>query len=260
MAHCLISGLIQAKYPPTRIWVSDHHSHNSERLQTQWGISATSHNEEVVSRADILFLTVKPQVIPTVLTEIAATRTQPRCLLVSVAAGISLSQLKKAIPHLSLIRAMPNLPVCHQKGIIGLFAAESVAPLHKQQVTQVLQQLGETVWVDQESHLDILTALSGSGPAYCFYLAEGFSQAAQALGLPQAIAQQLVLHTFLGSAWMALKSQEPLSHLRAQVTSKGGITEKGIQALQEGDLFALLKESLTKALEQTQMLREHSPL
>lgn len=248
MGNCLIGGLIHHNVNAKYIWVADHQEEACAQLREKWGISAVTSNQEVAKLADVLVLAVKPQVMREVVQEIAPCLPS-KSLIISIAAGITTSQIRRwlNVAHQPIVRAMPNTPALLGQGITGLFATQAVSNESQQMAEHLLQTVGETVWVDQESLMDVITALSGSGPAYFFYLMEGLIKGAATLGLPPEIARKLTLHTALGSAKMALEAPEDIESLRAKVTSKGGTTEQGIQTLNDGKLHLLLLETLQAA-------------
>jgi pyrroline-5-carboxylate reductase len=224
----------------------------------QWGIHATTDNAHVASMADVLILAVKPQSLHAMLTPLISVFNPQKTLLISIAAGITTSHIQQwlAQPALAMIRAMPNTPALYGKGITGLFATSTVSEAQKQTAQSLLDAVGKTVWVASEAAMDVVTALSGSGPAYYFYFMEALIAGATELGLPENIARELTLHTALGSAHMALHSADPLSQLRKNVTSPGGTTEQGINVLKNGKLDTLLLAALRAAASRAQSLAD----
>lgn len=255
MGSCLVEGLVKKGYPPTSLWILDHHQEKTDLLRTATGVSVATTYEDLVHEADILVLAVKPSAIKSLLQAIAHDWS-PQKLLVSVAAGITTTQMqhwlneKKVSQNtFSLLRAMPNIPALYGYGTTGLFATEQVSEPTKKRAQKLFEAIGEIVWVQEESLMNVITALSGSGPGYFFYIMECMLQGAKHLGLSDEIAHKLTLHTALGSAMMALKSEQKLSSLRAKVTSPGGTTEQGIKALKDGKLEKLIQAALSAATE-----------
>lgn len=257
MGNCLIGGLIENHYPREKIWVGAHQSIHCQTLQQKWSIYATTNNREIASQVDILVLAVKPSSIPEVLADIKDCLL-PHTLLISIAAGMTTQQIQRWLNHadLPLVRAMPNTPALVGYGITGLFATHAVNALQQQQAEKLFQSVGQTVWLAQESWLDIVTALSGSGPAYFFYFMECLIKSATENGLPPDIASKLTLNTALGSSYLALNSPRILEALRAQVTSPGGTTEQGIKALKNGKLAEIVKLALQDAIKRSKTLTQ----
>ncbi|MDP2253962.1 MAG: pyrroline-5-carboxylate reductase, partial [Thiobacillus sp.] len=192
----------------------------------------------------LIVLAVKPQSLPEVAAALA-----PRLaghLVVSIAAGVRVADLARWLGgHTRIVRAMPNTPALVQAGIAGLFAPPAVSQDARSQAEAVLRAVGGVVWVEDESQLDAVTAVSGSGPAYVYYFLESLEAAAVAQGLSPATARQLALQTFFGAAKLALESGEEPAVLRQRVTSKGGTTERGIAALDA----AAVKPAIGQAVE-----------
>jgi pyrroline-5-carboxylate reductase len=203
-------------------------------------------------------LAVKPQSVRFVVASLIPVFDPNKTLLISVAAGITTSQFQRwfGLSDLGMVRAMPNTPALFAQGISGLFATAAVTASQRQMVEALLQTVGETVWIPEESLMDIVTALSGSGPGYFFYFIESLIKGAAELGLPEDIARKLTLQTALGSAYMALHSTDDLGRLREKVTSPGGTTEQGINVLKDGKLGDLLFAALQAAAAHGKSLSE----
>jgi pyrroline-5-carboxylate reductase len=251
MGSCLIGGLIKKGYPKENLFVADHGLEKCQALTEKWGIESTTNNLNLISKIDMLVLAVKPQSLKKVLEDLGADFDANK-LIVSVAAGITTLQIQRwlGLPRANVIRAMPNTPALLGYGISGLFAPPTLSALYREQAQALLSSVGETLWVEDETLLDVVTALSGSGPAYFFYFMESLIQGANQLGLTEDAARKLTFHTALGSAQMALNTlntKEDISLLRQQVTSKGGTTEKGINVLKDGKLPTLIAEALKAA-------------
>lgn len=251
MGSALVGGLLSQKITTNNIIVADTDPQICSSLQDKWGISTTNKVLDVATRVDILVLAIKPQQMKTVLMEIASVFNAKQTLLISIAAGITTTQIIKWLdkPDCQLVRAMPNTPALLGEGISGVFANKNVSPSNRQQAMHLLNAVGQTVWIEDEEQMDLVTALSGSGPAYFFYLMEALINSATTLGLPREIASLLTLQTALGSAKMAQKSHpsEDVATLRTKVTSKGGTTEAGIKVLKDGKLDGLIENTLKAA-------------
>jgi pyrroline-5-carboxylate reductase len=241
MARALIGGLLADGKSAADILVSEPVAEASQRLQSEFGVQVNSDNDEVARQVDCLVLAVKPQVIKGVVTSIADTVRASRPLLVSIVAGIPVASLENWLTDTAaLVRTMPNTPALVGKGITALFANGSVTESQHRLAEQIMDAVGETLWVEDESLLDAVTAVSGSGPAYFFRVMEAMVEAGQSLGLTAEQSTQLTLATAAGAAELAIRSEYPVAQLRRQVTSPGGTTAAALevmQALDVGDLF-----------------------
>jgi len=195
----------------------------------------------------VIILAVKPQQLKALASSLAPLLKQQ--LIISIAAGIRIEDLSRWLgDYASVVRAMPNTPAQIQAGVTGVYASPDVSSSQKQQATEVLDAIGETVWLSREEELDAVTAISGSGPAYVFYLIEALQEAAIQLGLSEAQAKQLSIATFQGASQLAANSSTPVQTLRAQVTSKGGTTEQGILSLETSQV----KQAIVLAAQQAE--------
>lgn len=249
MGSSLVGGLIHQGTSRNRIIVVDRNQEKRAFFREKWGIISTDNLEDATKRSDILILAVKPSGMKAVVTDMSEDLQSTPKLLISIAAGITVKQLRQwvGLPTYPIVRAMPNTPALFGQGVTGMFASNAVNPAQKRIAQNLLGTVGRTLWVPDESHMDIVTALSGSGPAYFFYFMDCLIKGAQSLGLPEDIASELTLHTAMGSAFMAIHSQETLSALREKVTSPGGTTEQGINTLKNGNIEALLQQALEAA-------------
>lgn len=258
MGSCLVGGLIRHGHPSQQILVVDHNEQHRAQLEQKWEVFTTATPKDIISQVQILVLAVKPQSMREVIEEIAPIIDPQQTLLVSIAAGITTKQIQRWLlhPEFPIVRAMPNTPALLGVGITGLYATPQVNSTRLRQAETLLKALGEVVWIKDEALMDVVTALSGSGPAYFFYMMEGLIKSAITLGLPPEIASKLTLNTALGSATMALHSNEDITTLREKVTSKGGTTEQGINVLKDGKLQDLLVKTLTAATSRGKTLSE----
>lgn len=233
MAHALIQGLIAtARLPPQRIVASDPDDSRLRTLQSELSIRVTSNNPDAVADADVVVLATKPQVLGTVLEELAAAL-RPDTLVISIAAGVPTRRIQEGLAEgTRVVRTMPNTPA-----LVGAGSTAVAAGLHAtEEDLQVAQQLFESVGIVVrvlESHLDAVTGLSGSGPAYVFSMIEALRDAGVREGLSEPIALRLAAQTVRGAARLLLESGEAPEALREKVTSPGGTTLAGVQALQE---------------------------
>lgn len=230
MAAAIIGGLVASGTAPTDIEVVEINADARARLAARFGV--VTHAELTAARLHALVvLAVKPQTLPDVAAVLSG-RLDGQ-LVLSIAAGVRVADLARWLGgHARIVRAMPNTPALVQAGIAGLYAGPGLGHEARSQAESVLRAVGGVVWVDDESQLDAVTAVSGSGPAYVFYFIEALEAAGVAQGLAGDTARQLALQTFFGAAKLALESGEEPALLRQRVTSKGGTTERGIAALE----------------------------
>ena len=232
MARSLVGGIIANGYEASRIYVSDPSVQARNFLKDKFKVHTTDDNAEIVAASSVVILAVKPQIARVALTPQLALFQQHRPLLISIAAGIRLQELNTwSGGNLAIVRMMPNTPALIQQGITAMYANELVTPLQKEAAESTLSAVGKTVWVKNESLLDAVTAVSGSGPAYIFYLIETMEQAALQLGLDDDVAHKLAVQTAVGASLLASQSSNSPESLRKQVTSPGGTTEAAVQEL-----------------------------
>ena len=197
----------------------------------------------------------KPQVLKGV-SQALAPSLQPGQLIVSIAAGITCASLASWLGDVAIVRCMPNTPALLRQGVSGLFANARVSAAQKAQAEQVLSAVGLALWLNEESQLDAVTAVSGSGPAYFFLLIEAMTAAGEKLGLPRETAARLSIHTALGAARMASESDVDAAELRRRVTSPNGTTEAAINTFQTGGFEALVQQALNAAANRSAELAE----
>lgn len=244
MAGSLIQGLLARGHAPDRLLATDIDSERLRPLLSK-GIREAS-AEDIARQADMIVLAVKPQVMAQVCRALEPGPQQP--LLVSIAAGITLEQMQGWLGEpAAIVRCMPNTPALVGKGASGLFANERVSEAQRQMAQGLLDAVGMTEWVAEESALDLVTAVSGSGPAYFFLFMEAMQQAAMDLGMAREQARALVLQTAAGAAQLAGQQDEELSELRRRVTSPGGTTERAIETFRDGDLEGLVARAIRAA-------------
>lgn len=258
MTQSLISGLKESGFPPNNILVADRHEEKLRKLALQFGVQTNPSNLQVASLSDVLVLAVKPQDMHAVALELKETlKTRPP-LIVSIAAGIKTSRLEHWLgSHIPIVRAMPNTPALLRAGATGLYANAKVSDEQKSLAESLLRAVGITVWAPHENDMEIIAALSGSGPAYFFLFMEALQQGAEKLGLSHNAARLLTLQTALGAARMALESSEDLEKLRKRVSSKGGTTEQALNALEAGNIRDLLQKALEAAKNRSIEISHH---
>jgi pyrroline-5-carboxylate reductase len=233
MARSLIGGLLARGWRAEQIVVADPMPEQLEALRAQYAVRVTQDNEAAARDADILVLAVKPQEMRRAAEGIRASIAGRRPLLISVAAGIRASDIQRWLPGIPIVRAMPNRPALQGCGMTGLFATADVSTERRAQTEQILGAVGATLWLEREQHMDIVTAVSASGPAYFFLLIEMLEHAGVAQGLSPGVSRRLAVETAYGAGTMARAASESPDMLREQVTSKGGTTAAALKVLEE---------------------------
>lgn len=257
MATSLIGGLVADGYNPNQIIASDPDSEKLADLSARFGIQSAEDNRTAVKQADVLVLAVKPQVLEQICLDLASLVQEKQPLVVSIAAGIREADLQHWLGgNIALVRSMPNTPAMLQAGATVLHAGQGVSESQRDLAESILRAVGLTRWVDNESLMDISTALSGSGPAYFFLVMEAMEAAAIEHGLPEDTARLLTIQTALGAARMAIESSDGPATLRQKVTSPGGTTEQALEILEQGNLRSLFAEALTGAKKRSEALSE----
>jgi len=242
MATALIGGLLEQGCAPTDLEVVDISPEARARLAER-GVPAVGDLAACGGHYDVIVLAVKPQQMAAVCEALRATARE--VLIVSIAAGIRTDAIARWLGgHRRVVRAMPNTPALIGAGITGLFAASGVGDADRGRAQRILEAVGSVLWFEREALLDAVTAVSGSGPAYVFYFMEALEEAARSLGIEPPAARRLALETFAGAAGLAVRGADPPATLRAKVTSKGGTTERALQALDA----SRVKEQIVKAV------------
>jgi pyrroline-5-carboxylate reductase len=257
MARSLIGGLLDDGMPTERIWVADPNESVLRSLSDHFSIHVTTDNNEAILEARVIILAIKPQLARAVVQELAPAVQNHRPLVISIAAGIRETDLRSWLSEdAAIVRTMPNTPALVRSGATALFANSAVSKEQRNLAESILRAVGMTLWVDDESLMDAVTALSGSGPAYFFLIMEALENAGEHLGLPRDTARLLTLQTAFGAAKMALESNEDLAALRRRVTSPGGTTERAVTVLQQHKLEAVFDEALRAAHQRSVELAE----
>lgn len=246
MAGALIGGLIQRGFKPSDIYVVEINADARTTLTRAFKLNTYAAICAEAVRTDLIVLAVKPQQLCAVAGELKPLLHAQ--LVVSIAAGVRAEDLARWLGgYPCLVRAMPNTPALVRAGVTGLYALSGVSAAQHQQAQEVMEAVGTCVWLEQESQMDAVTAISGSGPAYVFYFIEALEAAALELGLSPTQSRELALATFMGAAQLAQQSHDDPATLRAKVTSKGGTTEQAIRALDEADVKALIQRAVRAA-------------
>ncbi len=250
MARSLIGGLIAQGLPARQIIVSDPMEAQRQLLATQYGVRVTDSNAEAAVAAQIIVLAVKPQELRGVAQALASTLShQP--LIISVAAGIRASDLQTWLGGLPVVRTMPNRPALNGCGVTGLYASTQVPAAKRELASRIMGAVGKSVWVEQETLIDAVTAVSGSGPAYFFLLMELLEAAGVEQGLPAETARVLAIETAYGSGMMAREVSDSPAVLRQQVTSKGGTTEAALKVFEARGLRGIVSDAVKAAAERS---------
>jgi pyrroline-5-carboxylate reductase len=257
MASSLIGGLIADGYDSRQITVSDPDTEKLAQLAARFDIHTETDNNKALEEAQVVVLAVKPQILETVARGIADRVCRNRPLVISIAAGVQESALHAWLgEEVALVRSMPNTPAMIQSGATGLHAGPGVSSEQRDTAESILRAVGLTRWVEEEALMDVVTAVSGSGPAYFFLVMEAIESVAGEMGLDPESARLLTLQTALGAARMAMESNDSPATLRQKVTSPGGTTERALKILDEGKLRDLFKQALEGAQERSQELSD----
>jgi pyrroline-5-carboxylate reductase len=230
MAAALVAGLAGQLTAAENISVIDPNPRQLSKLAAQFGVRTMAGFDG--APCDVIVLAVKPQQLREVADGLRASLS-PATLVISIAAGIRSTDLSRWLGgHGAIVRCMPNTPALIGQGITGMVAAAGVSPEHRALAQDILAAVGGVVWLDDESLIDAVTAVSGSGPAYVFYFIEAMQQAAVELGLTAEQGMQLALATFTGASQLAARSEDTVAVLRERVTSKGGTTHAALQSME----------------------------
>lgn len=254
MAQALIGGLLSRGLPTTRITVSDPVEQIRHVLEEK-GIQTTADNLEAIKNADVVVLAVKPQVLATVLQPLKGLLSDK--LVISIIAGAEIQTISDLIGGSQrIVRVMPNTPALVQTGAHGIYASEAVGKQDRELSSQILAATGLTIWLDNEAQIDAVTAVSGSGPAYFFYLMESMIRAGKNLGLDEKVATALTLQTALGAAQMAITSSNSPSELRKNVTSPNGTTQAALEVFDRAQISQNIQAALAAAQKRSQELAQ----
>ena len=254
MAQALIGGLLSRGLPTTRITVSDPVEQIRHILEEK-NIQTTTDNVDAIKNADVVVLAVKPQVLATVLQPLKGLLSDK--LVISIIAGAEIQTISDLIGGSQrIVRVMPNTPALVQTGAHGIYASEAVNAQDRELTSQILAATGLTIWVDNEAQIDAVTAVSGSGPAYFFYLMESMIRAGKNLGLDEKVATALTLQTALGAAQMAITSSNTPAELRKNVTSPNGTTQAAIEVFDHAQISQNIQAALAAAKTRSQELAQ----
>lgn len=251
MANAIIGGLVKKGFPAKQITASAPSASNLAQLESAWGVNIADDNQRAAAEADIVVLSVKPQVLKSVCEDLSSALAH-RPLVISIAAGIGLESIAAWLGQdLPIVRCMPNTPSQVLKGASGLFANKHVNDAQQLATTDLFSAIGLVEWVDDEFKMHSVTALSGSGPAYIFLVIEAMEAAAVKQGIPAETARKLAAQTVAGAAEMVLKSDVSPAQLKRNVMSPGGTTERAIQSFESADLVAIFEQAMNAAAERS---------
>ncbi|MCG2609134.1 MULTISPECIES: pyrroline-5-carboxylate reductase [unclassified Acinetobacter] len=253
MAQALIGGLISRGLPPTRITVSDP-VEKVRALLAEKDLHVTDDNAAAIRDADIVLFAVKPQVLASVLKPLKGLFEGK--LVMSIVAGAEIATIANLLDTNRIVRVMPNTPALVQTGAHGLYATDAVNAQDRELASQVLAATGLTIWVNSEEQIDAVTAVSGSGPAYFFYMMESMIRAGKNLGLDEKVATALTLQTALGAAQMAITSANSPAELRKNVTSPNGTTQAALEVFDRAQISQNIQAALAAAQKRSQELAQ----
>ncbi len=251
MTKAIIGGLVNDGYQNSLIMASNRSAEKLTSLKASHNINTTQDNKEAVEFAEVLVLAVKPQMMESVCSELTIPTST---IVVSIAAGLTVKRLESFLNnHQKIVRVMPNTPSSISEGMSGLYATNAVSQEELEMVNTLMQSVGKTVVVKEESDINIVIAAAGSSPAYFFLIAESMQHAAMEMGLNKQQARELVQQAMLGSAKLMQKEESlELSELRKQVTSKGGTTAKAVESLQESQIEKILAKAMQAAVKRAE--------
>ena len=257
MARSLAGGLLNNGWDQDKLVLSDPNPEQRQAVMAALGVVVLEHNQEVVARAQVLVLAAKPQSLRALAVDLAAAVQKTQPLIISIAAGIRVDDIQRWLGgNLPIVRVMPNTPALVGAGAAGLYANALASEAQRDTAESILRAVGTSVWLKDESLMDVVTAVSGSGPAYFLLVIEALEQAAIAHGLDHATARLLAIETAYGAAKMALEGGDEPATLRARVTSPGGTTEQAITVLEQGGIVALFHNAVGAAVRRSRELAD----
>ena len=253
MARAIIGGLVASGTHAADVVVVEVDAIARLKLVGEFGVNTVATPGGEMAAVDVVVMAVKPQQMRQAAESLAAHIGDP--LVLTIAAGIRLQDLARWLGGRDrVVRAMPNTPALVHAGVTGLHAGASVAASDRATAEQLMASVGATLWFEQEADLDAVTAVSGSGPAYVFYAMEALEQAARELGLAEGASRTLALWTFVGATKLAIERGEQPAALRAQVTSKGGTTERALEVLEAAGVKQQFVQAVKAACERSRQL------
>jgi pyrroline-5-carboxylate reductase len=258
MGEAVIAGALRKKLVrPVDLMAAGPRDERLAELQKKYGIEITTNNSAAVQRADVVVIAVKPQRLTEVIKGLRGIRAE--ALVLSVVAGASIKKLAAGLKHKAIVRSMPNTPAQIGEGITVWTASHETTTAQRELARQILEALGEQVFVEDESYLDMATALSGNGPAYVFLFTEALIDAGVHMGLPRRIAEALVLQTLKGSAAFYQRSAQHPAALRNQVTSPGGTSAEALYYLEKAGFRSAISRAVWAGYQRSLELGKEKP-
>jgi pyrroline-5-carboxylate reductase len=254
MGEAIIKSLLEKKIClPADIAVSDISETRRNYLKQQYGVSVTANTKDAVRGKEVVILAVKPQNISEALADLKGNITSSQ-LILSIAAGVTINTISAGTGHRKIVRSMPNTPAQIGLGISGWTATKEVKEAQKALARKILGAMGKEIYFEDEACLDMVTAVSGSGPAYIYLFAEALIEGAVEVGLKRQDAETLVKQTILGAAHLMNESDKEPAELRRNVTSKGGTTERAIEVFEKSGLAGIVSRAVKAAYERAREL------
>lgn len=257
MAEAMIAGLLtRGLVEPGQIVASHPRANRRDQLTERYGIDVAEGNLAAANGADLVVLTVKPQVLAPVMRQLNGQLREDQ-VVISILAGASFSKLQNGLAHQALVRVMPNTPAQIGQGMLVWTSTPAVTEERLEEVRSLLGALGRELWVETEKYVDMATALSGTGPTYVFLMMEALIDAGVHMGFPRRIAQEIVLQTVSGSVEFARDSGKHMAELRNMVTSPGGTSAEAIYQMEKGSLRTIYSKAVYAAFQRTQELAKN---
>ena len=255
MATAIISGLLRQNYPFNKIFAISPEDSHLKKLENEFSVNVTSNNKQLIASSSTIILAIKPNVMPDVLDEIKE-HISPQHRIISIVAGYELKKIERSLSQkITLLRAMPNTPASLGLGVTALTHNKSVKKVDVEAAEYIFQSIGITCWL-KEKDFDLYTALIGSGPAYIFYIIEAMINASKDLDLEEDKKKELIIEMIKGSSSLAKMSDDGLETLRNKVTSKGGVTERAIEILDESEMKEVLLKAILEGAKRSKILGE----
>lgn len=254
MGEAMIAGLLKEQLVPAdQIIATGPRAERRAALHEQYGIRITDDNREAAHEADVVVFAIKPQTLPKVLPTLRGA-VQSDNLVISIIAGAPIDAFRDTLGHDAVVRSMPNTPAQIAEGMTVWTATSTVSEQQRGIAAAILGALGKEHYVADEKYIDMATALSGTGPAYCFLMLEALVDAGVHMGFPRRVAEELILQTMHGSVLFAMQSGKHFAELRNMVTSPGGTTAEALHALERGGLRTVMADGVWAAYRRTQEL------
>lgn len=256
MARAILTGLAE-RFPKQNLYVSDLNEKNLEHFQQTLGINTSERYQDFIQSLDVVVLAIKPQGFPALLKELK-TLIKPNQLVISIAAGISIEAILKGLQNraIPVVRTMPNTPATIGLGATALFANDNVTQTQRAMADTIFKSCGVTAWLEEEALLSAAVAVSGSSPAYFFYLMECMVKVGEKLGLSRENSEVLTKQAMLGSARFSQLAEESLTELKQNVMSPEGTTERAIFSLEDAKLDTIVEDAMRAAFDRDKELSE----